>query len=129
MDYLADTVAIVRHLRRHPALGQQAARIFDEADLGQHRIFLSPITLMEDLYLAEANRIDVALPELILRINNSTNHSIIPIDSAVVLTAISVDDVPELHDRILVATAKHLGVPILTGDKAIVGSQHASTIW
>ena len=30
----ADTVAIVRHLRRHPALGRQAARILSEADSG-----------------------------------------------------------------------------------------------
>jgi hypothetical protein len=34
MDYLADTVAIVRHLRRHPDLGQQARLILTEADQG-----------------------------------------------------------------------------------------------
>jgi len=129
MEYLADTVAIIRHLRSHPALGRQAANILDGADHGQHRIYLSPITLMEVLYLAEAKRIDVSLPELILHINGSDNYSIVPLDSAVVLTAVSVDDVPELHDRILVATAKHLSVPILTGDRVIARSRHVSTIW
>ena len=52
MDYLADTVAIVRHLRQHPALGSQAANILHEADQGLHRIYLSAITLMEVLYLS-----------------------------------------------------------------------------
>jgi len=40
-----------------------------------------------------------------------------------------VDDVPELHDRIIVGTAKWLGVPILTGDGIISESSHAQTIW
>jgi predicted nucleic acid-binding protein len=125
MNYLADTVAIVRH----SALGRQAARILNEADLGQHHIYLSPITLMEVLYLAEAKRIDVALTDLIKSISESTNYSIIPITAEVVLTAMEIDDVPELHDRILVATAKYLGVSILTGDRVIARSQHIATIW
>ncbi len=51
MGYLADTAAIVRHLRQHPTLGRQAADILHEADLGLHRICVSAITLMEVLYL------------------------------------------------------------------------------
>lgn len=129
MEYLADTIAITRHLRRHPALGRQASTILDEADRGQHHIYLSPITLMEVLYLAEAKRIDVSLPELTRHIDSSANYTVVPIDSAVVLTAVSVGDVPELHDRILVATAKYLGVPILTGDRVIARSRHVSTVW
>ena len=38
MDYLADTVAIVRHLCNHPALGREAARIFRDADAGVNRL-------------------------------------------------------------------------------------------
>lgn len=129
MEYLADTVALVRHLQRHPALGRQAARILMEADLGGHHIFLSPITLLEVLYLAEAKRIDLALTELIQHISSSSNYGIVPVDAHVVLTATEVDDVPELHDRILVATAKTLNVPILTGDQVITRSRHVATIW
>jgi predicted nucleic acid-binding protein len=62
MDYVADTVAIVRHLRQK-RLGKQTARIFREADAGQHTIAISSITLMEILYLSEAKRIDVRLPD------------------------------------------------------------------
>ena len=65
MDYLADTVAVVRHLRQHPALGRQAARILHDADQGLHRIYISAITLMEVLYLSEAGRIDLPLDELV----------------------------------------------------------------
>jgi PIN domain nuclease of toxin-antitoxin system len=129
MQYLADTVAIVRHLRNHPRLGRKAARILQEADRGLHRIYLSAITLMEILYLYEAKRIELSLPELMAKVSRSRNYRIIPVDETVVLTAIGVDDVPELHDRILVATAKYLEVPILTGDKVVVASQHVETVW
>ena len=129
MDYLADTVAIVRHLRNHPALGAEATRILREADAGLHRIALSGITLMEVLYLSEAGRIDVPLTELVSIVSRSRNYEIVPVDADVVIAAIGIDDVPDLHDRIIVATALHLGVPILTGDRVIAASSHVQTIW
>lgn len=129
MNYLADTVAIVRHLRQHPALGREAARILRETDAGEHRIYISAITLMEVLYLAEAGRIAVPLSELVSVISASRNYDIVPVHTDVVLAAIAVDDVPELHDRILVATAHYLSVPILTGDHVITASRHAQAIW
>jgi len=129
MDYLADTVAIVRHLRNHPALGREAARIFRDADAGVNRVYLSAITLMEVLYLSEAGRIDVSLAELISTVSLSRNYAIVPVDSDIVVAALGIDDVPELHDRIIVATAKHLDIPILTGDRVIVGSRHIRSVW
>jgi PIN domain nuclease of toxin-antitoxin system len=129
MDYLADTVAIVRHLRRHPAMGRQAAVIFQEADQGLHRIYISAITLMEVLYLSEAGRIDLRLDELVATVSRASNYEVISVDADVILAAVGIDDVPELHDRMLVATARHLGVPILTGDRVIAASQHVQTLW
>ena len=129
MDYLADTVAIVRHLRQHPALGRQAASILQEADQGLHRIYLSAITLMEVLYLSEAGRIDLPLDELVATVSRSRNYEVVPVDADVTLAAVGIDDVPELHDRIIVATARYLGVPILTGDRVIAASRHAQTLW
>ena len=129
MDYLADTVAIVRHLRRHPALGSRAAIILQDTDTGEHHVYLSAITLMEVLYLSEAKRVDVSLDELIRLVADSINYVIVPVDANVVLAASGVDDVPELHDRIIVGTAKWLDVPILTGDKIISQSKHTQTIW
>ncbi len=51
------------------------------------------------------------------------------IDADVVLAAATIDDVPELHDRILVGTAKHLQIPILSSDHIISQSSHVQTIW
>jgi PIN domain nuclease of toxin-antitoxin system len=129
MEYLADTVAIVRHLRSHPALGPEAGEILREADDGLHHVYISGITLLEVLYLAEAGRIDVPLPELVSVVSSSSNYEVVPVDVDVVLAAMDVDDVPDLHDRIIVATAVHLGIPILTGDSVVAASRHIETVW
>jgi PIN domain nuclease of toxin-antitoxin system len=84
---------------------------------------------MEILYLSEAKRIDVRLPEVINLTLASTNYAIVSIDAEIVLAAATIDDVPELHDRILVATANSLGVPLLTSDKVIASSKHVQVIW
>jgi PIN domain nuclease of toxin-antitoxin system len=129
MEYLADTVAIIRHLCRHPALGPQAAQILQDADTGEHVIYVSAITLMEVLYLSEAKRVDVRLDELVRHVYGSVNYEIVPVNADVVLAAANVDDVPELHDRIVVGTAVWLGCAILTSDEVIGESRHAKTIW
>jgi len=129
MEYLADTVAIVRHLRGHPALGPQAAQVLRDADANKHHVYLSAITLMEVLYLSEAKRVDVRLDELISHVSSSVNYEIVPVNADVALAAAEVDDVPELHDRIIVGTAKWLGVPILTGDEVISESRYVETFW
>jgi PIN domain nuclease of toxin-antitoxin system len=84
---------------------------------------------MEVLYLSEAGRIDVSLAELISTVSLSRNYAIVPVDSDIVVAALGIDDVPELHDRIIVATAKHLDIPILTGDRVIAGSRHFRSVW
>ena len=67
--------------------------------------------------------------ELVSRVAASPNYAIVPVGSEIVLAAEDVDDVPELHDRILVATAKWLQTPILTSDQVITNSKHIKSIW
>lgn len=129
MDYLADTVAMVRHLTQDSKQGKRAKAIFQEADQGLHRIFVSGVTLMEILYLSEAKRIAVPLAELVSHINKSRNYAIIPIDAEIVLTASRIDDIPELHDRMIAATALFLDIPILSPDPLFVNSHFVRTVW
>ncbi len=84
---------------------------------------------MEVLYLSQRQRIDLPVQELVTRVTASPNYAIVPVGSEIVLAAEDVDDVPELHDRILVATAKWLQTPILTSDQVIANSKHIKSIW
>jgi predicted nucleic acid-binding protein len=57
MEYLADTVTIIRYFSGDGKIGAQALEIMEEADEGQHVILVSALTLAEILYLSEKNRI------------------------------------------------------------------------
>jgi len=129
MYYLADTVALVRHLRGGRGLGRRVRTILGEADEGHHTIAISGITLMEILYLSERRRIPVDLTTLDNLLTHSSNYAVVAIGFEVVKTTAAIDDIPELHDRLIAGTAAWLGVPILTNDPAMMASQHVQTLW
>ena len=129
MYYLADTMAIVWYLRGHRRLGRQARRILREADQGHHTIAISGVTLMETLYLSERRRIPIGLESLDNLLAQTTNYTVVAIGFEVVDAAASIDDVPELHDRLIAGTAAWLGIPILTNDPVMRDSRHVQTVW
>jgi len=42
---------------------------------------------------------------------------------------VDLKDIPELHDKIIISTAKYLNLPLITKDKALQNIQHIKTIW
>lgn len=129
MDALADTMALVWHLRGGQRLGRRAKQILREADQGRQTIAISGVTLMEILYLSEHRRIPVDVGTLGDRLTQSSNYIIVPVGLEVVRAAAAIDDVSELHDRLIAGTAAWLGIPILTNDPVMMASQHVQTVW
>ena len=129
MYYLADTIALVWYLHGHRRLGRQATRILREADQGHHTIAISGVTLMEILYLSERRRIPIGLENLENLLVQGDNYTVVSMGFEVVKAAAAIDDVPELHDRLIAGTAAWLGIPILTNDPVMTESQHVRTVW
>tara|TARA_B100000315_G_scaffold117403_1_gene107636 strand:- start:1193 stop:1582 length:390 start_codon:yes stop_codon:yes gene_type:complete len=128
VDYLADTITIIRYFSKTGEIGNKAKSILDATDKGGNHIFVSVISLVEIMYLAEKRRIKVNLHETVESINYSINYSIVELSSQIVMIA-EATFFPELHDRLIIATAKYLKIPILTGDKKILKTDAVSTIW
>ena len=59
------------------------------------------------------------------------DRRVVPLDLAIVkaLRAVKRAKVPEMPDRIIVATAKHLGAKIITKDAAIAAAGLVPTVW
>ena len=129
MLYVTDTVALLGHLEKRRKLGKQVQKILDEADQGRHTIALSGITLMEVLYLSERGRIAVGLGTLGDWLAQSRNYIVVPVGFDVIVATATIDDIPELHDRVIAGTAAWLDVAILTKDADMVASRHVRTIW
>ena len=128
MQYLADTVAIIRHFAKVGRIGKAAKQILRDADKGQKTILISIISMVEVLYLSERNKIPLNFEKVKRKLKNLDNYRIVNLDLDIVETARIVQGL-ELHDRLIVASALSLKVPILTSDEIIRDAGIVDVVW
>ncbi len=131
--YVTDTHAFVWHLQASPKLSLNARAIFRDADEGAHRILVPSIVLVELVYLAERKRIESTLIEQAfdLLMQKSVNYRVVPLNTIIAKTlgAVNATQIPEMPDRIIVATAKCMRSPLITHDRAIINSAIVPVVW
>ncbi len=103
--------------------------IFNNIEKGNVRLYIPAIVLAEIGYLTERNRIETSLPEINKIIRKFENVQIIPLGPEIVFNAFEITDIPELHDRLISATARFLKLELITNDKIISDSKFVKTIW
>jgi len=128
MDYLADTVTVIRHFSGVGRIGKKARSILEGVEEGGHHLFLSTISLVEILYLSEKNRIRINLGETLDIINDSANYSIVDLTTEIVKSAERIA-FSDIFDRLIISNAKYFNAPILTSDRAIRTSGLVEAIW
>jgi PIN domain nuclease of toxin-antitoxin system len=128
MEYLADTVTIVRYFSKMGNIGKQARQILHGVTHGEHHLFISTLSLVEILYLSEKARIEISLDETLKIISESENFSVINLTPQIVKLAEQIT-FPDIFDRLIISTAKYLDNPILTSDKQIQNTDFVETIW
>src|SRR5437588_5345266 len=114
-EFVTDTHALVWHLTTSNALSAAARLYFEQADQGRARIHVPAITLVEMVYLGERGRIPATLLQRALDLTSvpQGSYTVSPLDTAVARRVVTVPRlrVPELPDRVIVATALALGLP------------------
>jgi len=128
MECLADTIAIIRYFSELEPLGRKAKEVLEGADKGENVIWISIISVVEIMYLAEKNRIPLDLEELMEVLEKTNNYIVVDLDLEIVNVASKISGM-DLHDRLIVATAKYLEVPIISNDKVIRNSGIIDIIW
>lgn len=102
------------------------------AETGRIRVFVPGIVLVELVYLEERRRVDAAALDRALAIFVAGGaYALAPLDAGTIraLRRRPRPAVPDMPDRILVATALQLGVPLITRDAAIRRSGVVETVW
>lgn len=118
MIYLLDTVALIRHFSGNKNIGKEARKLLNSIDSTDTKFAISIISLMEIMYLNERKRIDIELESTINLLLNNSAYNIVELNSEIVITAAKIKFY-ELHDRMILATAKWLDIPIISSDKKI----------
>ncbi len=131
-DFVADTHALIWYLENSPRLGKQARAVFDACDRGEIRIFVPTICLVEIVYLMEKGRVSPDMKSMLDEELKSGESGLVLVDlnaDVADQTANVVrDDIPDLPDRVIAATALALSLPLISRDRRIVLSG-LETIW
>jgi predicted nucleic acid-binding protein len=127
--YVADTHSLIWYFTRSEKLGQKALQVFRDSILGEDIIIIPTIVLAEVIDIAEKKRISIDYEELIDKIEENSSFEIYPLDVNVLRILRGIPDIYELHDRIIVATAKLLKAKVITKDVDIQNSNIVETIW
>jgi len=83
---------------------------------------------MEIMYLSERHRIDISLTETLDRIASSSLYSTIDLTPEILKMA-DTTLFDELHDRLILSTAKWLDIPLISSDRRFEGIEGIQLIW
>ncbi len=128
MMYLLDTVGLVRHFSGLGRIGPRAARILDTLEAGSDLLLVSVISLMEVLYLSEKNRIPMDLAGTLDRLQASECYAVVDLNAEILKVAESLE-FRELHDRLILATARWFGVAVVSSDREFEQVEGIEVIW
>ncbi len=120
---VADTHAIIWYIFADTRLSATARETIEQAAAAGDQIAFSSITLAEIVYLSEKGRL---APETLDRLLQAVDEEQavlleVPFDRSIAraLTKVQRSRVPDMPDRIIAATALHLGVPLISRDRKI----------
>jgi len=129
---VTDTHTIIWYLYDDARLSPTARTWIEDAAAAGDQIALSTITLAEIIYLIEKGRVSAAALTRLMTELDATDAVLveIPFDRHIVraMSLVARTEVPDLPDRIISATALHLGVPIISRDRRIQASG-LRTVW
>lgn len=126
-SYVTDTQGLVKFMLGKRVINDAAHQVYLSADKGEAVIIIPAIVLMEVMYLFEKNRIEIGLFRT-EDLMESQNYQFEPLSFEILKAASQIDDIPELHDRLIAATAMYLELPLITNDPVICKSRFVQVV-
>ncbi len=127
-EFATDTMGLVLRLEQR-RLGSMAKALFEAMEAGTVIVHVPAMVFAEILYLSEKNRISLTwhlVDDYLARFPNCRGF---PLSLHVVQAAGEITDIPELHDRLIAATARVHNVELITNDPVIQASAFVRTLW
>lgn len=127
--YVTDTHSLLWYLYDIPRLGSQARVAFDAVSRGDAVLLIPAIVLAEVVYVIERRRHDINVSEVFDQIAEADNFQVLPFDMEGARSLITLTEIPEMHDRMIVAAARVYNAPLITRDDAIRWADVVECVW
>ncbi len=121
MLYVLDTHVLIWYFTGSRRLKRELREKMDETRNRGGRLLVPTIVLAEALAIAEKGKVEFDFQKMYRLIKSEPEFEIISFTPEVLEQAMSID-IPEIHDKIIVATAKFYRAGILTKDRLILKS-------
>ena len=112
-----------------PKISPAVSRIFESCEKGETIIYIPSLVLAEALSIFEKKRVSFDFGKLFRMMQGAENFRVIPLDFRILQKMLTLRHIPELHDKIIVATAKLLRAPLITKDKILHDVSAVKVVW
>ena len=132
LKYVLDTHALIWYLEGNPRLGPKAKVLLDDPTI---ELVLPLIALSEAVFIIARGKTGIpTVSTLLERVDGDPRITLYPLDRRVLDKTLELEEIPEMHDRQIAATAlllEHQGhtIFLLTKDTYLVSSVAVATIW
>jgi len=126
--YVVDTQVLIWYFTGSKRLKPALREKIDETRARNGRLLVPTIVLAEALDIAEKGRVQFDFAEMYRVIREEQEFEVVSLSPEIFNTVIQVQNIPELPDRIIVATARFYGAGILTKDRVILESEEERSL-
>ncbi|MBP9112574.1 MAG: type II toxin-antitoxin system VapC family toxin [Polyangiaceae bacterium] len=127
--FVLDTHVLSWHLLSPKKIGKRARLLLREVDAGKAVAIVPSAVLLELGLLSEANRKTLSLAEASALFESHSGFSVEPLTRAHAEDFARLTSLVDPFDRMIVATARVLDLPLLTADQRISQSHLVDVIW
>jgi PIN domain nuclease of toxin-antitoxin system len=127
--YITDTHSLLWAFTRPRKLGDNARRAFEEIANGVSSLLIPVIVLAELIFTIENKPVQGDLDDILIAVQNSPNVEFVDFDYESTMRLRDLEAIPEMHDRMIVATAVEYGATVITADESITTSGVVEVIW
>ncbi len=125
--FILDTHAILWRFRGDARLPVRVHELFDAAERDETTLVVPTIVWAELTLIAERRFPDFSVQDVLDRFDRMASVRHAPLDMAVFEAFRDLPPSLDIHDRVIAATAKVYGCPLVTTDRKLQGA--VETIW
>lgn len=127
--YMTDTHSLLWLFMYPHKLGKQARLAFDEVGRGESELLVPVIVLAELIFTIENKPIRANLDDILDGLYANSNIEFVEFDLQSALRLRELKQIPEMHDRMIVASALKYHASLITLDQSIAKSKLVEVVW